>query len=104
MKKIYNIYNSIKNENLDFTFDCKILPTLRGIKMVNITYINNKEIDKDLIFVKLSESSNLKNTIKNIWVPYNSLKNNISNSKYSIFMNKNNAIISKLLLEGFKNN
>lgn len=113
-KEIINIYDKINMTNIDFTFDCKILPTIKGIKMVKIIYINSSQLDNDLIFYKLPSSYKLNNAIKNIWLPCNKncLKKSKSkskintnkkySSKYGVFMNKNNVIISKLLFKGFK--
>ena len=42
ISQIKKIYDDIKKENLDFTFDCKILPSVHGRDMVKINSINGK--------------------------------------------------------------
>ena len=69
-KELINIYNKVNMNHIDFTFDCKILRTIKGIKMVKITYINTSQLDNDLIFYKLPPSYNSNKSIINIWLPY----------------------------------
>ena len=138
IQQIRKIYDSIKKQNIDFTFGCKILPSVHGRDMVKITSINGKKLYNDLVFYKSTGTSRNNNSLKNIWFPCgeqcispiskritkaenkfllrnNNLQNqvNIENnsyrpnnntpflSKYGRFINKNNAMISKMLGEGF---
>ena len=136
---IKRIYDELSKEDLDFTFDCKILEPVGGRDMVQIMAINGKKLHHNLIFYKSSGTSRGNSTIKDIWFPcgngcdpqesrritkaediylgsYNDLvaqvdlennayapKNNEPHlKKYARFINKTNAIISKMLGEGFK--
>ena len=137
-KQIDKIYNDIKKENVDFTFDCKVLAPVHGRDMVRITSVNGKETN-GLVFYRSSGVSRLDSSIKDIWFPCGEktcvspiskritkaedkylLSNSILSSqvnlenntydptnempyltKYGRFINKNNAIISKMLGEGF---
>ena len=137
--QIDKLYETIKEENVDFEFDCKILAPEHGRKMIQITSINKKPPLKNLFFYQ-STGKSRNNNIKDIWFPcdevclspiskritkaenrylYNSRSNFTSQmkketasykpqnnepylSKYGRFINKENAIISKMLYEGFK--
>ena len=134
---IKRIYDELSKEDLDFTFDCKILEPVSGRDMVQIMAINGTKLHHNLIFYKSSGTSRGNHTIKDIWFPcgscspherritkaediylgsYNDLvaqvdlennayapKNNEPHlKKYGRFINKTNAIISKMLGEGFK--
>lgn len=138
-KQIDKIYDDIKSENIDFTFDCKVLASVHGRDMVRITSINGNPLDNELIFYRSSGVSRFNSSIKGIWFPCGdktcispiskritkaedkyllsnsrltsqvNLENNAYNptnempylTKYGRFINKNNAIISKMLGEGF---
>jgi len=136
---IDKIYNGIRKENIDFTFDCKVLEQVHGRDMVKITSINSKKIKGNLVFYRSSGKSRQDTSIKNIWFPcgdkscvspiskritkaenkyllnnsklvsqvnkesntYNPTNNTPYLSKYGRFINKTNAIISRLLGNGF---
>jgi hypothetical protein len=136
--QIDKIYNDIRKESLDFTFDCKVLASVHGRDMVKITSINSKDLKDDLVFYRSSGVSRLNSSIKDIWFPcgrtcispiskritkaenkylmnnnilslqvdkednsYKPTNNSVHLSKYGRFINKNYAIISKMLGEGF---
>ena len=102
-KKINKIYKEIKKENLDFTFNCHILPSTLGKNIVKITSINGNNTS-NLFFYKLLDGTKYSKYIKNIWFPCENKKcipKKINKNIFSLFINKNNAIISKLLGDGF---
>ena len=138
IKQINKIYDELKKENIDFTFDCKVLASFHGRDIVKITSINEKPLETDLFFYKSSGISGMDNSIKDIWFPcgekcvskysqritkaedkfllnemmlesqlnsetnsYNPKDNMPYLTKYARFINKQNALISKMLGEGF---
>jgi hypothetical protein len=66
--QINKLYNKIKEENIDFEFDCKILKQEHGRKMIKITSINKKPLSKNLFFYQ-STGKSRNNKIKDIWFP-----------------------------------
>ena len=65
---IDKLYKTIKEENVDFEFDCKILAPEHGRKMIQITSINKKTPSKTLFFYQ-STGTSRNNNIKDIWFP-----------------------------------
>ena len=68
-KQIDKIYDDIKSENVDFTFDCKVLASVHGRDMVRITSINGNPLDNELVFYRSSGVSRFNSSIKGIWFP-----------------------------------
>ena len=138
IKQINKIYYELKRENIDFTFDCKVLASFHGRDIVQINSINGKPLENNLFFYKSSGVSRMDKSIKDIWFPcgekcvsplsqritkaednfllnemmLESQLNSETNSykpsdnipyltKYGRFINKQNALISRMLGEGF---
>jgi len=69
IKQINKIFDELKRENIDFTFDCKVLASFHGRDIVQINSINGKPLETDLFFYKSSGVSRMDKSIKDIWFP-----------------------------------